>query len=667
MPSLDSLIPIVALAIGVFILGIIVVTVFARIYRKVDQGKALIVNTMAAEPDVTFTGRYVIPVFHRAEIMDISVKTIELDRRGKEGLICCDNIRADIKVTFFVRVSKTKEDVLKVAQAIGCARASEQRTLEELFIAKFSEALKTVGKQLDFVDLYTKRDEFRDQMIQLIGRDLNGYVLEDAAIDYLEQTPLDMLDGDNILDAEGIKKITELTAEEHIRTNLFRNEEIKKIKKQDVERAEAVFELERQEAEAKARQEREIRTVQAREVAETMKVEAEERLKSEQARIKTEEDLGVQEENKARQVQVAGKNRERVVGVEDERVKKDRELEAIAREKATELERIFKEKALEVERKLIQEVIRERVKVERSVAQEEEAIKELRVVEEASRTKQATVITAEAEAQELLVKETKAAEAREISARHDAKQQIILAEAHLEASDKEAAAKIRLAEGIQAHEAASGLALARVKEADAIAHEKHGLADAKVRREIGTADAVAINAKMSAEAEGLQEKAQAMKALDGVGREHEEFRIKLEKEKDVEIAAIDAQRQIAEAQALTLGEAFKSANIDIVGGDGQFFDRILGAVGRGKAIDGFVRGSDTAQAVLGEYADGSRNLPDDVKEILTNSALSSGDVSNLSLSALFLKLMSGADGETRAKLTTLADKAKELGLTDRRA
>ncbi len=664
MPGMETLITVGAILGVFFFLGMAFLLFFSRIYRKVDQGKALIVNTMANEPDVTFTGRYVVPVFHRAEIMDISVKTIELDRRGKEGLICMDNIRADIKVTFFVRVSKTKEDVLKVAQAIGCKRASEQRTLEELFIAKFSEALKTIGKQLEFVDLYTKRDEFRDQMIKIIGRDLNGYVLEDAAIDYLEQTPLEMLDEHNILDAEGIRKITDLTTKEHVRTNLFTNEETMKIKKQDVERAEAVFELERQEAEAKAKQEREIRTVQAREAAETHSVEAEERLKAEAARIKTDEELGIQEQNKMRQIEVAEKNRERVIGVEEERVLKDRQLEAIAREKVTELEDIAKEKALEVERKLIQEVIRERVVVEKSVAIEEEAIKEIRVVEEASRTKQSAVITAEAEAQEALIKVTKAAEAEESAARHAAQKRIVLAEAELEASDKEAAAKIRLAEGTQAHEAASGLAAARVKEADAAAHEKHGLADAKVRREIGVADGIAIKEKMSAEADGLTDKAEAMKLLDGVGREHEEFRIQLEKDKEVEIAAIDADRVIAEKQAETLGEAFKSADIDIVGGDGQFFDRIVGAVGRGKAVDGFMRGSDTAQTVLGDYTEGRRSLPEDVKDILSDPAVSTGDLSNLTLSALFLKLMQGADGDTREKLSKLAEHAKDLGLTD---
>ena len=91
---------------------------FARFYRQVEQGKALIVNTSRSEPAVTFTGRLVLPVVNRAEVMDLSVKTIQIDRRGKEGLICNDNIRADINVTFFVRVNKTAEDVLKVARPV---------------------------------------------------------------------------------------------------------------------------------------------------------------------------------------------------------------------------------------------------------------------------------------------------------------------------------------------------------------------------------------------------------------------------------------------------------------------------------------------------------------------------------------------------------------------
>src|SRR5918997_7045667 len=244
-----------------------VVFFLSRMFRKVEQGKALIVSKVR-NVNVTFTGAVVLPVLHKAEYMDISVKTIEIARTGHEGLICQDNIRADIRITFFVRVNKTSEDVIKVAQAIGTTRASDEQTLQELFNAKFSEALKTVGKQLDFVDLYTKRDEFRDRIIQVIGTDLNGYVLEDAAIDYLEQTPLAALDPANILDAQGIRKITELTAIEHVRTNEFQRHEEKEITRQNVDAREAILELERQQAEAEIKQRREVETMRAREEAE---------------------------------------------------------------------------------------------------------------------------------------------------------------------------------------------------------------------------------------------------------------------------------------------------------------------------------------------------------------------------------------------------------------
>ncbi|WP_268255610.1 SPFH domain-containing protein, partial [Streptomyces flavofungini] len=168
----------------VLLIVIVLLLVLTRLFRKVEQGKALIVSKMR-KVDVTFTGQVVLPVLHKAETMDISVKTIDITRTGRDGLICRDNIRADIRISFFVRVNKTVEDVIRVAQAIGTARASDQNTLQELFNAKFSEALKTVGKQMDFSDLYTKRDELRDRIIQVVGTDLNGYSLEDAAIDYL--------------------------------------------------------------------------------------------------------------------------------------------------------------------------------------------------------------------------------------------------------------------------------------------------------------------------------------------------------------------------------------------------------------------------------------------------------------------------------------------------
>lgn len=132
------------------IVGLIagVIILISRFYRKVHQGQAIVRNGIGGTK-VSFNGMLVIPIAHHAEYMDISVKRVEIERRGPEGLICKDNMRADIKVAFFVRVNKTNEDVLRVAQSIGCQRASSVDTMRTLFDAKFSEALKTVGKRFE--------------------------------------------------------------------------------------------------------------------------------------------------------------------------------------------------------------------------------------------------------------------------------------------------------------------------------------------------------------------------------------------------------------------------------------------------------------------------------------------------------------------------------------
>src|SRR5205085_4045594 len=73
-----------------------------------------------------------------------------------------------------------------------------------------------------------------------------------------------------------------------------------------------------------------------------------------------------------------------------------------------------------------------------------------------------------------------AAQAAEEASRFTAKQRLVLADADLEASDRIARAKMRTAEGTQAEAAAPGLALVKVKEADAAAVEKLGSVEARV-------------------------------------------------------------------------------------------------------------------------------------------------------------------------------------------
>ncbi|MDK2771276.1 MAG: flotillin family protein [Flavobacterium sp.] len=639
-------------------------------YKKTVQG-IVILRTGYGGTKVFFNAGIVIPVIHRQENMDISVKKLEISREGKDGLICKDNMRADIQVAFFIRVNKSVDDIVNVAQTIGCQRASDISTLRELFEAKFSEALKTVGKKFDFTELYEARSEFRNEILNIIGTDLNGYVLDDCAIDYLEQTSLNHLNKDNILDAEGIKKITELTANQNIKANLVRRDEEKTIKKQDVEAREAILELEKQLAEKEESQKREIENIKARENAEILKVAEEERLKHETVRIATEERLQIAEENKQRQVVIAAKNKERADLVETERVQKDRLLEATERERVVALAEIEKEKAVELEKKNIQDVIRERLVKEKTVVEEQQTIFDVEALKVAERDKQVKIIAASKEAEERLIAETKAAEARKLAAEKDAQKYVIEAQAKRDAAEKEAEARKIIADAQAKEEATVGLSEAQVMHAKAEAQERQGVVEATIiekkaeaNKKDGLAQAEVIKEKALAEAAGITEKAEAMKKLNDAGKDHEEFRLRLAKEKEVELAQIAIQKDIADAQAHVLAEAFKTANIDIVGGDNTFFDNVIKQITAGKGIDKFIQHSENAQlvkeALLSNDEEG--NLVGKVMQIVEKYKISSEDIKNLSIASLIFKLKDIANKNEQGILTKALDMARHLGI-----
>jgi len=628
--------------------------IFSAFYKKVPQGYALIVNDMSSKPKVHFTGGLVWPVIHKMEIMKISLITLEIDRRSNDGLICQDNLRADITVAFYLRVNETRDDVLRVAKSIGVDRASDKEAVNELFNAKFSEALKTVGKNMMFLDLFENRIQFREKIIEVIGDDLNGYVLEDVAIDYLEQTPKHQLDPNNILDSQGIRKITEITAGQNVETNRLEKDEELAITKKNVETKESMLALERQEVDAESKQKREIETVKAREEAETKKVQEEERLKADQATIETNEQLEIREQVKLRQVEVAEQNRDRAVVIEKERVIRAQEMEKVNRNREVELSIIDKDKALEEEKKIIAQTISERIAVEKKVAEEEERIKEVQEVSEADRGKQVKVLAAEASAQEELVHIVKRAEADEQKAVHKAKEINLIAQAELEAAAKKAEAEKKMAEGTQATQAAPGLAQAKVQEAKADALEKEGVAEANVQEakaissekeglaearvleekltaeargneEMGKAEAVATKeiglssaeillAKGKAEADALVEKFAAMNNMNKESREFEEFRLNLDVKLQEVMASIEANKEISSDQADVLAAALKNANIDIVGGQGDYFDKLAKGMGAGNAVNGFIEKSPIVQALM-EKLLGGANEPKSVNQL----------------------------------------------------
>ena len=227
-------------------------------------------------------------------------------------------------------------------------------------------------------------------------------------------------------------------------------------------------------------------------------------------------------------------------------------------------------------------------------------------------------------------------------------------------------AKKMLAEATQAEKAAPGLAEAQVQVARADAIEQEGTAEANVTQKKlvaeaegqmkkaeaiekeGLAEAAVVEQKFYAEARGIEQKAEAMKIFDGVGREHEEFKLKLNKDKDIEIAAIEAQNEIAREQSEIVGSALETARIDIVGGETEFFDKIVDSIKAGKSVDRWVNNSQHITDIKETFFSGNGNgdFRANLKQFTDHFGLSFEDVKDISIAALIGKMLIDSDDDT---------------------
>jgi hypothetical protein len=177
------------------------------------------------------------------------------------------------------------------------------------------------------------------------------------------------------------------------------------------------------------------------------------------------------------------------------------------------------------------------------------------------------------------------------------KEKIGLADVHVRAADADAILKAGQADAqvIEARSQAEAAGMRAKFEAEATGKEKLGLAEVNVRTadaeatlKSGQADAQVIEARFGAEAKGLHEKFEAMKSMSPETRDHEEFRMRLEKSHIETLKGIEAQTAIAKEQAEVLGTALSNAKIDIVGGQGDYFDSFVRSLSVGKGIDGVI-------------------------------------------------------------------------------
>jgi uncharacterized membrane protein YqiK len=497
-------------------------------------------------------GTLVIPVVH--QVIPVSMETMRLnvERRGPHALITKDNLRVDLSAEFYIKVQANADDILQAARSLG-GRNVQPDVVSELVEDKLVSALRTVAATKELVELHSKRDEFASAVQEIVMHDLssNGLTLEAVTISSLDQTDPSALQEKNVFDAQGLRKIAEITQKARVERNQIEMEAQREVVAKNVETKKKVLEMERDQAEFEADQRSKVANVQAakqREVAEF--------------KLSQDEAIARRDIEKTRSIETA--EVERALAVEQAQVAK--KIALIARIREQETSEITKRQAVEVAERAKEVAVAEKEQ-ERAAAQAQMLAAEAE--REAAKQKVVTVtVTAEADreaakkliAAQQLINEKKIRDQTEADVL--AYRQVKEAGGEREAADMRFQAKLKLAEG-------DAVAAAKRAEGD----KAIKMVDVNVERErVGVEQA-----RVDVERQSLSNK-----------QEFEEAALKFELEK----FRINAEREIRIAAAQAMANMFARANMQIFGDPSTMANmsaQFMKAASVGTAADGLLK------------------------------------------------------------------------------
>jgi flotillin len=537
--------------VGVLTLDALATTI-TRLYRKASANMAYVRTGMRGAKVIRDNGAVVVPVLH--QIIPVSLETMRLnvERRGPQALITKDNLRVDLSAEFYIKVQANVDDILQAARSLG-GRNVKPDAVSELVQEKLVSALRTVAATKELVELHAKRDEFASAVQEIVTNDLasNGLTLESVTISALDQTDPTQLQERNVFDAQGLRKIAEITQKARVERNVIERESERQVVERNVMTSKKVLELQRDQAEFEAEQKMKVANVRA----------AREREINE---FKLAQDEAVSRRDIEKMKAIETAEVERTLVVEQAQVMKKITLVAKLREQ--EQAEILKKQTIEVAERGREVAVAEKEQ-ERAAAQAAVLLAEAE--REAAEQKIVTVqVTAEAEreAQKKLIAAQQAINEKRLREQTEADvqayTQVKNAEGEREAATLRYEATLRLAQG----------------ESEAAQKRSEGeravkMVDVTVERERVDVE----QARVAVERQSLSNKQE----FEGAALKFELEKLRIDAERDVRIQAAQAMgNMLAKAQMQVFGDPNTMA---------LMASQFMRAASLGTAADGLLR------------------------------------------------------------------------------
>ena len=514
-----------------------------KFYVRPSANMAYVRTGLGGRRVLIDSGDFVLPWFHTLVPVSLETMKLEVERKGPDALITRDNLRVDVKAEFYIKVQPEEDAVLNAARSLGDKSVNAQ-SVSQLVFEKLVSALRSVAATKDLVEIHAQRDAFASAVHNLVVADLqqNGLTLESVTISRLDQTSQELLSDNNIFDAQGKKKITEITQAALVERNRIERDAQREMTLKNVQTRKEVLELERQQAEAEAEQATQVAKIRAEKQREAQTYQIEQERQVKEAEI--QRDLAVQ---------AAAIERDKALVLKEQELKQTdiermKAIEVAEREKQIAIANKEKERAQAEEEALQAQAERERANQD---------IITVQVTAQAEREAQTRLIAAKQQIEQERLK-------RQVEAEVQAYAEVKRAEAQQQAAELEAQAILRKAD-----------AEARAKELVAQGEQALKMVDVNIARE----QVEVQKAQVEVERQALENKQTFSDAA---------LRFELTK------LQIEASRDVQKAIAQAIGQFMSNGQFVIFGDPGMMANMVqqyFRGMGVGAFVDGLMKGS----------------------------------------------------------------------------
>lgn len=264
-----------------------------RYYAKATLDAALVRTGLGGCRVVTDGGCLSLPILHRVQKVSMGALNLSISRESRDAVLTRDQLRADIRFEFELRVAPTTEGISTAAQALGSRISRGGDTVKDVFEGALVDAIQRAAAARTLEEIHLDRSGFSDDVAEAIEAQAAklGLTLVSASLVAVDQSDLSQWNENNAFNAHGMRRLAELVANQRKERVRIESEADVAVRESRLAQHRRQLELKREERESEIAQQERLAKLEADAKSREDRARDDARLASEAARIENEKQV----------------------------------------------------------------------------------------------------------------------------------------------------------------------------------------------------------------------------------------------------------------------------------------------------------------------------------------------------------------------------------------